>query len=82
MAQHAPGCLDFSQSPDPIETDRINIFERWESDEQLAAFRALPGDNEVTVPPAPCAATYVHISDGDIEGRCRRSQPTLGSLHL
>jgi len=51
MARQAPGCLDFAQSPDPIEPDRINIFERWESDKHLVTFRALPGDTEVTVPP-------------------------------
>jgi quinol monooxygenase YgiN len=28
MAREAPGCLDFSQSPDPLEPDRINIYER------------------------------------------------------
>ncbi|MEO6703012.1 MAG: antibiotic biosynthesis monooxygenase family protein [Jatrophihabitantaceae bacterium] len=44
LARQAPGCLDFAQSPDPLESDRINIYERWESDEQLAAFRSLPGD--------------------------------------
>ncbi len=46
MARAAPGCLDFTQSPDPLEADRINIFERWESDEHLEAFRALPSDAE------------------------------------
>ncbi|MFC0532471.1 putative quinol monooxygenase [Phytohabitans kaempferiae] len=39
QARSAPGCLDFSLTADLIEPDRINVFERWESDEQLAAFR-------------------------------------------
>jgi quinol monooxygenase YgiN len=47
LARSAPGCLDFTQAADPLEPDRINIYERWASDEQLEAFRALPGGAEV-----------------------------------
>ena len=39
LARSAPGCLDFALSPDQLEPGRINIFERWETDEQLVAFR-------------------------------------------
>lgn len=46
LARSTPECLDFAQSPEPLEADRINIFELWESDEELEAFRALPGDGE------------------------------------
>ncbi len=51
MARRAPGCLDFAHSPDPVEPNRINIYERWESDEHLAAFRAVPADDVHTEPP-------------------------------
>ena len=44
LARAAPGCLDFAQSADQLEPDRINIFERWESDAHLEAFRSLPDD--------------------------------------
>jgi quinol monooxygenase YgiN len=54
MARETPGCLDFAQSPDPLEPDRINIFERWESDAALQAFRDLPADEE-SVPPIRAA---------------------------
>jgi quinol monooxygenase YgiN len=47
LARATPGCLDFAQSADPLEADRINIFERWESDDDLAAFRALPDDGTI-----------------------------------
>ena len=47
MARRTPGCLDFSQSPDPLDAGRINIYERWETDAELEAFRALPGDDFV-----------------------------------
>ncbi len=39
LARSAPGCLDFCLSADPIEEDRINIVEQWESLESVEAFR-------------------------------------------
>jgi quinol monooxygenase YgiN len=38
-ARWAPGCLDFALSADLLEPGRINVFERWESDEDLHRFR-------------------------------------------
>ncbi|GAA4258112.1 putative quinol monooxygenase [Dactylosporangium darangshiense] len=43
LARSAAGCLDFVQAADPIEPGRINVYERWESDEDLARFRASGG---------------------------------------
>jgi quinol monooxygenase YgiN len=39
LARRAPGCLDFVQAADPIDPERITIYERWESDADLARFR-------------------------------------------
>lgn len=39
QARRAPGCLDFVVAADPIEADRVNVYERWETDAQLEAFR-------------------------------------------
>lgn len=39
LARAAPGCLDFHMSADPIEADRINVYERWESPADIEAFR-------------------------------------------
>lgn len=39
QARRAPGCLDFSLSADIIDPGRINIFERWESQGAVEAFR-------------------------------------------
>ena len=39
QARRAPGCLDFVQSADPLDPSRINIFERWDNEDQLIAFR-------------------------------------------
>jgi quinol monooxygenase YgiN len=38
-AREAPGCLDFALSADLLEAGRINVFERWESEEDLHRFR-------------------------------------------
>ncbi|MEV7287721.1 antibiotic biosynthesis monooxygenase [Streptomyces sp. NPDC093252] len=39
QARATPGCLDFTLSPDPLEPDRIQVYERWESEEALTHFR-------------------------------------------
>ncbi|MGK2956677.1 MAG: putative quinol monooxygenase [Solirubrobacterales bacterium] len=44
-ARVAPGCVDFTISPDPIDPGRIAIFERWNSDEELMAFRGSGPDS-------------------------------------
>ena len=39
QARQAAGCHDFVQSADPIDPERINIYERWDNDEVLRSFR-------------------------------------------
>lgn len=39
LGRSATGCMDFQLSADPIEADRINVFERWSSRYTLEAFR-------------------------------------------
>jgi quinol monooxygenase YgiN len=39
QARQAPGCLDFSITADLVDPTRINIFERWESQADVEAFR-------------------------------------------
>ncbi|MET8092050.1 antibiotic biosynthesis monooxygenase family protein [Micromonospora sp. NPDC005220] len=39
LARAAPGCLDFNQSADQLDPTRINVYERWESDDHLHRFR-------------------------------------------
>ena len=38
-ARAAPGCLDFSITADSVEPEQVRIYERWETEEQLLAFR-------------------------------------------
>ncbi|BCY08088.1 putative quinol monooxygenase [Actinoplanes sp. L3-i22] len=50
LARRAPGCHDFTQSADPIESGRILVYERWESDDDLLAFRD-SGGPDLDLPP-------------------------------
>jgi quinol monooxygenase YgiN len=44
-ARRTRGCRDFVVAPDPIEPDRVNIYEEWDSADQLETFRGEgPGD--------------------------------------
>jgi quinol monooxygenase YgiN len=38
-ARSAPGCRDAAITADPIEPERVNVFELWDSEEQLTAWR-------------------------------------------
>jgi quinol monooxygenase YgiN len=43
-ARRAQGCRDFVVAADPIDPDRVNVYEEWDSASQLEAFRgAGPG---------------------------------------
>jgi len=44
QARHTVGCHDFVVAADPLEADRVNVYERWDSEDALMAFRgAGPG---------------------------------------
>lgn len=47
----APGCIDFHLSADPLEADRINIFEQWDSAKSVEAFRGtgLSDDQQASI---------------------------------
>ncbi|MBC3192217.1 antibiotic biosynthesis monooxygenase [Pseudonocardia sp. C8] len=45
MARAAPGCLDFCLTADTVDPGRVNVFERWESEEALLAFRGSGPDS-------------------------------------
>jgi quinol monooxygenase YgiN len=40
-ARSQPGCLDLHLSADPLEPGRINLFEQWESEAALQAWRGV-----------------------------------------
>lgn len=59
QARRAPGCLDFSITADLVDSGRIVIFERWESQGAVEAFRGSgPGDEQSAAILAASVAEY------------------------
>jgi quinol monooxygenase YgiN len=56
MARRAPGCLDFSITADTLDPKRVNIYERWETEKELLAFRGS----------GPDSGTAARILDADM----------------
>lgn len=48
QARRSPGCIDFHLSADPLEEDRINVYEQWESVADVEAFRGSGPDADQT----------------------------------
>ena len=47
QARGAAGCLDFAITADLVDSGRVNIFERWESEAAVDAFRGSgPSDEQ------------------------------------
>ena len=46
LARSFAGCHDFVQAADPIDPERITIYERWDDDESLMAFRTSGGPDD------------------------------------
>jgi heme-degrading monooxygenase HmoA len=40
-ARSQPGCIDLYFSADPVEPGRVNMFEQWETEDHLEAWRAI-----------------------------------------
>jgi quinol monooxygenase YgiN len=46
-ARAAPGCLAFAITADPVDPQRVCVFERWETEADLLAFRGSgPSDGQ------------------------------------
>lgn len=45
QARKAPGCLDFALTADILDPARVNIYERWATDDELEAFRETGPDD-------------------------------------
>lgn len=46
QARELDACEDFSVSPDPIDANRVNIFEKWSARGPLDEFRNSGQDND------------------------------------
>lgn len=47
-ARQQKGCRDFVVAADPIENNRVNIYEEWETEEELAEFRGSGPDSDIS----------------------------------
>ena len=66
QARRAPGCLDFALSADLIDPGRVDIFERWQSQAAVDAFRGGgPSDEQTSV------VLYATVVEYDVTGERR-----------
>jgi len=66
LARAAPGCLDFVQAADQLDPTRINVYERWESDDDLHRFRTAGGP-PLELPPLQGASVRKYRISSDEE---------------
>ena len=48
QARRSSGCRDFIVAADPIEPNRVNVYEEWESEKALIAFRGDGPDDDLS----------------------------------
>ncbi len=48
LAREAKGCRDFIVAADPLEADRVNVYEAWDSEDSLQAFRGAGAGSDIT----------------------------------
>ena len=47
LARKDVTCLDFAVSPDPIDSDRVNVYEKWKSRADLESFRSAGSSDDL-----------------------------------
>ncbi len=47
-ARRTEGCHDFVVAADPLEANRVNVYEEWETEEALLAFRGSGPPDDVS----------------------------------
>jgi quinol monooxygenase YgiN len=68
QARSAPGCLNFVISADLLDPGRVNVYERWESQEAVDAFRGSgPSDEQAD------AIVSASVSEYDVSAMRRLS---------
>jgi quinol monooxygenase YgiN len=59
QARRTHGCLDFAITADLVDPGRVNVFERWESQDAVEAFRGSgPSDEQHTTIESASVAEY------------------------
>ena len=71
-ARGAAGCLDFAMTADLIDPGRLNLFERWESQEAVKTFRRRAPRNQ-----SGAAMLSVSVAEYDIADE----RPLFGKGH-
>jgi quinol monooxygenase YgiN len=65
LARTAAGCLDFVVAADPLEPDRVNVYEQWESEAALLGFRGEgPGAEQLALIVGADVRRHVVASSG------------------
>ena len=62
-ARQADGCLDFSIAADALDPGRVNLFERWESQEAVKAFRRRAPRIKQRIPPLSVSVAEYDVGD-------------------
>lgn len=47
LARNNAACEDFSVSPDPVDANRVNVFEKWKTRAALQTFRESGPENDL-----------------------------------
>jgi quinol monooxygenase YgiN len=64
QARRADGCLDFAIGADLTDPGRINVYERWESQEAVEAFRGNGvGDDQAAAIRSASVAEYGAVEE-------------------
>lgn len=67
LARAAAGCLDFQLAADPVEAERINVYEAWESVEALEEFRGSgPSSSQAAQVRSAQVIQYVVVSSASL----------------
>ena len=64
QARHAAGCVDFAIGADLVDPGRINVFERWDSQAAVEAFRG--GGSSEEQGEAMLSASVAEYDVGDV----------------
>ncbi|MDQ6933862.1 MAG: antibiotic biosynthesis monooxygenase [Actinomycetota bacterium] len=64
QARRAPGCFDYAITADLVDSSRVNIFERWESQAEVEAFRGGGPSDEQSA--AMLSASVVEYDVADV----------------
>ncbi len=75
-ARQAPGCLDVAVTADSLDAGRVYMYERWESWEQVKAWRDV-----VDVPDVDIEVTDAEVAMWDADGERSPFDPRPGNGH-